>query len=227
MYYYYHSHRRQAPEVDEILAARIKGIIERYPRYGYRRVHAVLWHLEGWVVNKKKVQRIMQRKGWIVHRRPAGKRPRAQGLPSVVPDSHMRWATDIAHLFYGKEGWCHLALVIDCGDRELIGWRLSRSGKASIAEAALEEALMRRFGLLKKTSRPLTLRSDNGLVFTSKRYRATVRLYGLHQDFITPYTPEQNGVMERFIKSLKEEYIWLHRFENLENARKVIGRWIK
>jgi len=149
---YYHPQRRKAPELDEILSARIKGIIE------------------------KKVQRIMQRRGWIVHRRPAGKRPRAQGLPSAVPLPNRLWATDMAHLFCGQEGWCHLALVIDCGDRELIGWRLSRSGKASIAEAALEDALIQRFGLLRKAPRPLTLRSDNGLVFTSKRYRATARL---------------------------------------------------
>jgi putative transposase len=207
---YYHPQRRKAPELDELLSARIKGIIERYPRYGYRRV-----------------QRIMQRKGWIVHRHPVGKRPRAQGLPSVAPSSNTLWATDMAHLFCGQEGWCHLALVIDCGDRELLGWRLSHSGKATIAEAALEDALIQRFGLLRKAPRPLALRSDNGLVFTSKRYRATARLYGLHQEFITPYTPEQNGVMERFIRSLKEECVWLHRFENLENARKVIGNWIE
>jgi putative transposase len=224
---YYHPQRRKAPELDELLSARIKGIIERYPRYGYRRVHAVLRNRDRLAVNRKKVQRILQRRGWIVHRRPAGKRPRAQGLPSAVALPNRLWATDMAHLFCGQEGWCHLALVIDCGDRELIGWRLSRSGKATIAEAALEDALIQRFGLLRKAPRPLTLRSDNGLVFTSKRYRATARLYGLHQEFITLYTPEQNGVMERFIRSLKEECVWLHRFENLEHARKGIGNWIE
>ena len=73
----------------------------------------------------------------------------------------------------------------------------------------------------------MTLRSNNGLIFTSNRYQATARLYGLHQEFITPCTPEQNGVMERFIRSLKEQCVWLYRFENLEQARKVIGSWIE
>jgi putative transposase len=53
-----------------------------------------------------------------------------------------------------------------------------------------------------------------------------VRFYGLKQEFITPYTPEQNGVIERFIGSLKDECVWLHRFESIEHAREVIGNWI-
>ena len=71
------------------------------------------------------------------------------------------------------------------------------------------------------------LRSDNGLVFSSRRYTNTVRAYGLIQEFITPYTPEQNGLMERFFRSLKEECIWQHRFESLAHARHVVGQWIR
>ncbi|WP_108133849.1 MULTISPECIES: integrase core domain-containing protein [Halomonas] len=47
------------------------------------------------------------------------------------------------------------------------------------------------------------------------------------QEFTTPYTPEQNGLVERFFRSLKEECIWLHRFESLGQARAVISRWIR
>ena len=54
-----------------------------------------------------------------------------------------------------------------------------------------------------------------------------MRAYGLDQEFITPYTPEQNGLVERFIRSIKEEWIWHHWFESLSHAREVIGRWIK
>ena len=109
---YYHPQRRKAPELDELLSARIKGIIERYPRYGYRRVHAVLRNRDHLAVNRKKVQRIMQRKGWIVHRRPVGKRPRAQGLPSVVPLSNRLWATDMAHLFCGQRTPTRILLTV-------------------------------------------------------------------------------------------------------------------
>ena len=50
---------------------------------------------------------------------------------------------------------------------------------------------------------PFLLRSDNGLVFTSRSYTALVKSYGLKQEFITPYTPQQNGLVERMIRTLK------------------------
>jgi len=47
--------------------------------------------------------------------------------------------------------------------------------------------------------------SDNGLVFTSRSYAAPVKSYGLQQEFITPYSPEQNGMVERVIRTLKDQ----------------------
>ncbi|MRH77613.1 transposase [Spiribacter sp. C176] len=55
----------------------------------------------------------------------------------------------------------------------------------------------------------------------------TVRAYGLTHEFITPYTPERNGLMERFFRSLKEGCIWQHQFEPLAHARQVIVQWIR
>jgi len=66
--------------------------------------------------------------------------------------------------------------------------------KAAVeAERALEEACLNRFGLVypKDQENRLMLRSDNGLVFQSRRFRASSRQYGLSQEFITPYTPQQ------------------------------------
>ncbi len=72
----------------------------------------------------------------------------------------------------------------------------------------------------------LTLRSDNGLVFGAKPFVDVVRRYGLEQEYITPYTPEQNGMIERFFGSLKAECVWLHRFRDRDHAFDVISRWI-
>ncbi len=60
------------------------------------------------------------------------------------------------------------ALVIDCHTRELLGWHLSRSGRSKTAEAALEQGLIARYGCLGRVTNPFLLRSDNGLVFTSR-----------------------------------------------------------
>ena len=218
---YYYRPRTRQPVVDEVKAEKVKSVIERFPTYGYRRIAFML----GW--NRKVVQRICQLKGWQVRKRPKGHRPRVSALPSIAREPDQRWATDLARIWCGRDRWCHIALVIDCASRELLGWRLAAHGNACTAEAALEEALIHRFGHLGRVSGPLLLRSDNGLVFTSSRYTTTVRAYGLTQEFITPYSPEQNGMIERFIRTKKEECVWHHHFESISHAREVIGRWIR
>ena len=59
--------------------------------------------------------------------------------------------------------------------RELLGWQLSRSGRATTAMSALDQALIARFGTLGRVTTPFLLRSDNGLVFTSRAYTRLAR----------------------------------------------------
>ncbi len=48
----------------------------------------------------------------------------------------------------------------------------------------------------------------------------------MRQEFITPHCPEQNGMVERVIRTLKEQCVQRHRFESLQNASRVIADWI-
>ncbi len=203
------------PKVQERFAAPIKGLIEENPAFGYRTVASLLGF------NKNTVQRVFQLKGWQVKKRAIGFRPRIQALPSVASFPDERWSTDLCRVWAGRDGWAVLALVIDCHTRELLGWHLSRSGKASTAGNALEQALLSRFGTLGKVPAPFLLRSDNGLVFTSRHYTALVRSYGLKQEFITPHCPQQNGMIERLIRTLKEQCVHRHRFESLQHASRT------
>jgi len=109
----------------------------------------------------------------------------------------------------------------------MLGWWLSKRGNARTAEFALKEALIYRYGQLGPVPHEILLRSDNGLVFASKTFTKTVRDYGLQQEFITPYSPEQNGLVERFIRSFKEECVWQPRFESVAHADAVIRCWMR
>jgi len=217
----YYRPRKSAPKIRAELAEPIHAMIEQEPSFGYRTVASLLR------MNKNTVQRIFQLKGWQVRRRAIGHRPRIEALPSVASAPDQRWATDLCRIWGGRDGWLTLALVIDCSTRQLLGWQLSRSGKASTAAAALEQALITRFGTLGRVPAPFLLRSDNGLVFTSRRYTRLVRSYGLQQEFITPHCPQQNGMIERLIRTLKEQCAHRHRFESQQHASRVIGDWIQ
>ena len=133
----------------------------------------------------------------------------------------------MTHVFCGRDGWAHLAAVIDCHDREVIGYEFALRGRARDAERAVEEACLARLGTLRPSGPTPTVRSDNGLIYQSRRFRAASRDYRLRQESITPYTPEQNGRIERFFPSLKEECVWQHNFPDFTAARRTIGTWIR
>jgi transposase InsO family protein len=69
--------------------------------------------------------------------------------------------------------------------------------------------------------------SDNGLVFTSRHRTRLVRSYGINRAFITPHCPQQNGLVERVIRAVKEQCVHRHRFEAQQHAMRVIGDWIQ
>ena len=157
------------PKVQDRFARPIKQMIEAEPSFGYRTVASLL------CFNKNTVQRVFQLMGWQVRKRAIGHRPRIEALPSIATTPNERWATDLCRAWAGRDGWQTLALVIDCRTRELLGLQLSRSGRATTATVALEQALIARFGSLGRVDRPFLLRSDNGLVFTSRTYTRICR----------------------------------------------------
>jgi putative transposase len=66
----------------------------------------------------------------------------------------------------------------------------------------------------------------DGSFFTSRRYTALVRSYGLKQEFITPHCPQRKGMVERVIRTLKEQCIHRQRFDGIQHATRAIGDWI-
>lgn len=219
--------RPSSSKLTEDLVTKLHTLIQEHPTYGYRRLWALLRDQEGLAINRKAGYRALRIKQWLGHQRSRTPRPRAQQLRSRTPRSDQRWAMDVTHIPCGQDGWGHLTAVIDCHDREMIGYELALRGSAKEAERAIEAACLARFGTLRPGGTTPVLRSDNGLIFQSRRFRQACRDYRLHQEFITPYTPEQNGLIERFFRSLKEECVWQHRFDSFAEARRPITQWMR
>jgi putative transposase len=124
-----------------------------------------------------------------------------------------------------EHGWCHLVAIIDTYDRIIVGWRLSDSGSAVVATGALEDAFRARG--IDPDNNDLTIRSDNGLIFGSKAFTGVARRYNVSQKYIAPYTPEQNGMIERFFRTAKEEVFWQHRIHDPDEAFARFAAWIE
>lgn len=223
---YYREHDRSTT-VDEVVAQRVKKLIDAESYLGYRMVWARL-RQQGLAVNRKAVQRIMQLKGWQCHRRLKKRcQPRVESSPSVTLVSNVRWAADATYVWMRLDGLIYVNAVLDCADRECIGLNVRQRNDAREAAWALEDALIRRFGALPQGDADVVLRTDNALVYASELYRDLVRSYGLSQEFILPHTPEQNGVVESFMGTLKLECIWQTRFDTYNQAKAAITAWVK
>ncbi|MGA8476008.1 MAG: IS3 family transposase [Candidatus Cybelea sp.] len=117
---YYHEHDR-VPIVDEIMAQRIKHLIDAESYLGYRMVWARL-RRQGFKINRKAVQRITRIKGWQCHRRLKKRcSPRVESSPGVALVSNVRWATDATYIWTQLEGLVYVNAVLDCADRQCIG----------------------------------------------------------------------------------------------------------
>jgi putative transposase len=83
---------------------------------------------------------------------------------------------------------------------------------------ALEQALITRFGTLGRAPVPFLLRSDRGLVCTSRCYTVLVRSHGLKKELVTPHCPQHNGMVERATRALKERCVHRHLLKRLQHS---------
>lgn len=120
------------PKIDEVLAFRIRGILDEEETFGYRRVWAHLRFKEGLDVNIKKVHRIMKLKGWQCRlwNRPGRRGPKVERKRSAVDRPDTLWSTDLTKIYCGRDGWCPLIGVMDNGNREVVGYRFNLRGRA-------------------------------------------------------------------------------------------------
>lgn len=85
---------------------------------------------------------MLRQKKWFVHQRSCTPRPRVQGWISRASRSDERWAMGVPHVPCGQDGWAHLAAVIDCHDREIVGDEFALRSRANEAERAVEAACL-------------------------------------------------------------------------------------
>jgi putative transposase len=194
---YYRSRPRTA-KVDEVLAQRIKHLIDEESYLGYRMAWATL-RSQGIFVNRKAVQRIMQLKRWQCHRRlHKSCYPRVAVSSSIAAHSNERWATD-----FTRE--C-LAIEVDTS---LSGHRVAR-----VLDAI---GSVRGF--------PQTIVMDNGTELTSIAMACWARDRKVRLHFIQPGKPTQNAHIESFNGRFRDECLNEHQFATLGQARLIIEAW--
>ncbi len=208
-----------APE--EQLRRRMRQLGRRWPRYGYRRIWALL-RQEGWRVNHKRVQRIWREEGLRVPAR--GPKRRRLGI-STVPAARLRaerpnhvWALDF--IFDATSDGRPLKALSMCDEftRENLARRIGRSITADGVVDALDEAYAQR-------GAPEFIRCDNGPELVAMAIRDWCRFMGTGTAYIEPGSPWENPYVESFNGRLRDELFAREVFDSVMEARILFDDW--
>ena len=185
---------RRGGERDDALRARLRKLSAEHPRWGYRLACGAV-RAEGWVVNRKKIQRLWREEGL---RLPQRKRKRLRLGESTVPAKRLRaerpnhvWAMDFQFDTTSDGRTLKLLHVVDEHTREALAIRVARSIDADHAVRVLDEIVRER------GAAPELVRMDNGPEMTANVVRDWCRFGGSGRSFIEPGSPWQNRSSNR------------------------------
>jgi transposase InsO family protein len=224
--------RKRGPKTaisDEALVAAIREVLAATPFHGegYRKVRARLAH-RGLVVSGKRVLRLMRQHGLLAPRRlgPPHGNPAHDG--TIVTDRpDVMWGTDATRFYTEQEGWCWFFGAIDHHTDELLGWHVAKLGDRWAALEPIRQGVRHAFGAFgKEIARGLKIRCDWGPQYIADAWINEVKWLGITISPSYVGEPECNGVAERFMRTLKEQCLYLHRFASLDEARQVIAAFI-
>ena len=192
---------------------------------GHKKICARL-RLRGIRTSRKRVLRLTREAGLLAPTPQVRKRSRRlhDGKITVeVPDT--LWATDATEAHTRAEGRCAVFAIIDHASGEAWVDAAPRMDRWAAADL-LREVTTERFGSVDEAvAAGLALRYDGGPCFRSDHYQAEIDHLGIARSPAYHYEPETNGCIEKFIQTLKEQVLWIERFDTLEQLRARIRRF--
>ena len=211
-------YRARRPDRDRLLVQRMLQLVGRHPRYGYRRIWALL-RSAGFRVNRKRIWRLWRQEGLKVPRKQRKKRRLGSSANGCV----RRRAEHINHV------WCYdfvsdqtadgrtlkLLTIEDEFTRECLAIEVERS----ITSKEVIEVLRYLFEV---RGAPAFLRSDNGPEFIAQAIRDWLRELGVGPLYIAPGAPWENAYGESFNSRFRDELLDRELFTSLREAKVVV-----
>jgi putative transposase len=209
------------PMSDEALVAAIRQLLADSPFHGegYRKLWARL-RMGGIRTSRRRVLRLMREHGLLAHQRagrPHG--PRAHDGTITTERVDVMWGSDLTSVMTG-EGQAAVFIAVDHCSAECVGIHASQRADRFQALEPVKQAVRERFGSFAKgAAAGLQLRHDHGSQYVSHHFQTEIRFLGIQSSPAFVREPEGNGCAERFIRTLKENLLWVRRFETIEELR--------
>jgi transposase InsO family protein len=206
---------------DAALLAAIRGLLTSNPFHGegYRKIWARL-RFAGIRTSKRRVLRLMREHDLLAPGRvgrPHG--PKAHDGTIKTERVDEMWATDLTSTLT-SEGQASIFITVDHASTECLGIHAARRATRFEALEPLRQGVRACFGAFSQDiASGLKLRHDHGSQFVADDYQRELAFLGIASSPAFVREPEGNGCVERFVRTLKENLLWLRRFDTIEDLR--------
>ena len=202
----------------EALRDQLRTLAAAYPRYGYRRLWALL-HRAGEQVNHKRVQRVYREEGLAVRKKRRKQIAGTQRQPLLCPlHPRVQWCMDFTSDQLADGRRFRTLNVVDVCTRECLGIEVAISLPARRVVRALEQ-------IVAEYGKPQRITVDNGPEFISRQLDAWAHSQGIVLCFTQPGKPSQNGFIESFNGKFRDECLNRHWFTSLDDAMTTIDAY--
>ena len=217
--------RRRGPvgaAPDDVLAGHIRRLLEASPFHGagYRKAWAKL-RVAGIRTSLERVRRLMREHDLQApHRVGHAHGPKAHDgtITTAAPD--VMWGTDMTATVTVGEGAAFVFVAVDHCTTECSGLHAAKRGTRFEALEPIRQGVRARFGTIGEgVARGLRLRHDHGSNYLADDFQQAVAFFGIESSPSFVREPEGNGVAERFIRTLKENLLWVRSFDTIEELR--------
>jgi putative transposase len=217
------------PIGDQELLSLVRRVLTDSPfaGEGYRKVRARLRREHGVHVSGKRVLRLLRRHGLLAPQRARGRRRPRPHDGTIIPEApNRRWGTDATMAWTRSDGWVWVFCVVDHYTAE--AWaQVAKVGDRFAALQPVYDAVIERFGgLAADVARGLSLRHDWGPQYRSAHFLGSIAWLGIADDAALLGEPETNGCAERWIRTLKEQCLWVELHDTVDELRQAVAGFV-
>ncbi|MBK8276251.1 MAG: DDE-type integrase/transposase/recombinase [Nitrospira sp.] len=240
---FYHQQGRGAPSqgapakrgpktayTDEGLTTHIRQVLAASPFLGegHRKVWARL-RAQGIRTSKRRVLRLMRQADLLApSRAPRVVGPRVHDGTITTERPNQMWGTDATSTVTVEDGVVTVFVAIDHCTLEGIGIHAARRATRFEALEPIRQGVRLQFGTVSAgIAMGLQVRHDHGSQYMSEEFQAQLRFLGIMSSPAFVRAPEGNGVAERFIRTLKEQLLWVQTFRTVEELRLALLDWLR
>jgi transposase InsO family protein len=229
---YYRFLQEKEPDIQEMeIRDRIQRLFLAHKRrYGYRRIAAQL-RIDGMAINHKRVARLMREDNLLALQPKAFRRTTDSShafevalnlaVRMKLTGVNQLWVADITYIRLAHE-FVFLAVILDAYSRKVVGWSLGRTLEASLAIAALKQAITQRQPAL-----GLVHHSDRGVQYACGGYAEVLKENRITPSMSRPGNPYDNAGCETFMRTLKREEVHANCYRDIEDLRENLTEFIE